>query len=154
MIEHVADAVRPLVTELLISSRSPDDVPEGVADRFVLDRFPGCGPLAGIHAGLLEASSPWVVAVACDMPYLTVVDLEKIVASASDAVSAVVAVDGEGMRHPLCACYHRSLLPVVERKLSSGDYSVRGLLEEMQVVDVPLSNRALRNVNTVSDLLY
>lgn len=152
MIEHVIDAVHPFVAEILVSVQSRDDAPEGVADDIVEDHFPGCGPLAGIHAGLMASSSPWMLVAACDMPHLTSADLETIVASTVDAESAVVAVGGDGMRHPLCACYHRSLLPLVEGRLSSGNYSVQGLLEEIRVQYVRLSDFALRNVNSVSDL--
>lgn len=153
MIEHVRRAVRPLVAELLVSVQSRDDAPRDVSAAIVEDRFTGCGPLAGIHAGLLASSSPWLVVAPCDMPYLTSADLEKIVESSTDGAAAVVAVDGAGRRHPLCACYHRSLIPYVEQQLTSGNYMVRGLLDKIRVVDISLRDRALRNVNTVSDLL-
>src|SRR5215475_5572011 len=36
----------------------------------VVDRFPGCGPLAGVHAALLASRHPHVFVAACDMPRL------------------------------------------------------------------------------------
>src|SRR5260221_5031289 len=39
--------------------------------RSVRDSIAGAGPLAGIAAGLAAATTPWLLVVAGDMPYLT-----------------------------------------------------------------------------------
>src|SRR2546426_10025709 len=47
----------------------------GLGAETVADEFPGCGPLAGIHAALQASRYPHVFVVACDMPGL---DLDVI----------------------------------------------------------------------------
>ncbi len=37
----------------------------------VCDRYPGQGPLSGIHAALHAARTPWIIVAACDMPFVT-----------------------------------------------------------------------------------
>lgn len=43
----------------------------------VPDAFPGTGPLGGVYSGLAAARNPYALAVACDMPFLSV-DLLKV----------------------------------------------------------------------------
>lgn len=152
MIEHVLEAVRPVVGDVRISVRSEADAPEGLVDAIVADRFHDRGPLGGIHAGLLASESPWALVLACDTPFVRTSDLERITAACGDDSSAVVAVSGDGRVHPLCACYHRSLLPLLELCLSSDDYSVLSFLTHIETVEVRLPDEALLNVNQRRDL--
>jgi molybdopterin-guanine dinucleotide biosynthesis protein A len=58
----------------------------GDPDRFahagvgvVADRIPDTGPLGGLYTALLETTSPCLVLVACDMPFLDVPFLQHLV---------------------------------------------------------------------------
>src|SRR2546430_11120770 len=61
LIEHLARRLAPVVDETIIAGGSAGQTLPGVTA--VDDRFPGLGPLAGIHAGLLPPRFPlvWVV---------------------------------------------------------------------------------------------
>ena len=54
------------VAEIIVSS--PHPIP---GFRAVADAVPGQGPLAGIAAGLAVVTTPWLLVVAGDMPYLS-----------------------------------------------------------------------------------
>lgn len=152
LLEHVYAAVEPLVGEVLISVQSREDAPSGPAARIVRDRKPGLGPMAGLHAGLEAAGTPWLLVAPCDMPFLTRDALATLVRRCRPEISAVVAVDRDGQIQPLCACYHRSILPIVERRLESENRSLHGLLDDLDIEEVHLPDRTLLNVNHVSDL--
>ena len=70
--------------------------------QLVADRFPGCGPLAGLHAGLCVCRSPWLVAVSCDLPLLQRPLVEWLARQAAPPYGAVVPRDQAGRIHPLC----------------------------------------------------
>lgn len=152
MIDHVVATVRPVVGQLLVSVQTERSALRDLADRVVADLYPGRGPMAGLHAGLHASQSPWMLAVACDMPFLTTASLETLLSARFDGLSAVIAVSSDGRRHPLCACYHRSVLAQIERSLSSDDLSMHGLLSRLDVVNVVLPESDLKNVNAPSDL--
>jgi len=152
MIEHVVAAVAAVTDAVLISVAEvpSDDMP---AVRYVVDRYAEAGPLAGLHAGLEAAGTPWVLAVACDMPFLTPAVLQRLLDARTPNVAAVVARTPDGQGHPLCACYHRDARPLVEARLASGTLAMHALLdylENVRYVDLPPG--PLRNVNRVSDL--
>ena len=79
----------------------------------VADLYPGCGPLAGLHAGLERAGGRAIFALACDLPFVEVELVRHLVATAAewpdggdpgetaDCPGAWVAEGPDG-RQPLC----------------------------------------------------
>jgi molybdopterin-guanine dinucleotide biosynthesis protein A len=143
------------VAEIIISASRP------VAGyRTVADTTAGVGPLAGIAAGLAVVTTPWLLVVAGDMPYVTggVIDL---------MIDATVDVDAVGLRigglpEPLLAVYHARCRAAVEARVASGRYKASGLLvdeglrvawiEESALRAIDPDLRALVNVNEPSDI--
>lgn len=152
MAGRVYDVLAPLVAEVMLSVRIPGTGPELLAEE-VADLYPGAGPLAGLHAGLARCRTPWLLAVACDMPFLTMEALVAVLAARTDSDCPVLARAQAGKLQPLCALYPAFLLPTVESSLASGQYAVHALLETVgRWKEVILPEDLLRNVNTQADL--
>ena len=155
MIEHVVEAVAAVADALLVSVGEQGAAFESATRtlRQVVDHYEDAGPLAGLHAGLTAAQTPWVLAVACDMPFITPEVLHALLAARGPDVAAVVARTPDGRGHPLCACYHQRTLPVVEAHLAAGTLAMHALLDHLDKVKyVDLPTGPLRNVNHLSDL--
>src|SRR5947208_15606834 len=56
-----------LFPQVLVATNRPDRF-RGLGVQTVADRFPGSGPLAGLHAAILATRHPHVFVAACDMP--------------------------------------------------------------------------------------
>ncbi len=152
MIARVFEAVSAVTDEVLVSVREGGG-DYGLAARVVEDAVPGAGPLAGLEAGLRACRTPWLLVVACDMPFLTAEALDAVTRQRAPGLDAVVAQTPDGRLQPLCACYSAAILPVVEAQLRSGRRSMRGLLERLGAVRVaPLPEAPRRNVNRPGDL--
>lgn len=153
MIDHVAAACRAVVESLFVSVRD-DSVDYAVEDAIqVVDRVQGAGPLAGLEAGMSAAQSCWLLVLACDMPLIDIATMRTLVVARTRGVAAVIARTPDQRIHPLCACYHVSILPRVREQLAARRYSVTELvecLECVRYVDVPYE--PLTNVNVSSDL--
>jgi molybdopterin-guanine dinucleotide biosynthesis protein A len=125
--------------------------------RAVPDRIPGSGPLAGLHAALTEARNPTIVAVACDMPYISARLLAYLV-ELEDDWDAVVPRTDRGV-HPLCAVYTRRCLAAVTSRLDDRRLSLIELLTDLRVRYVDLTKldrfgdceHLVANLNTPSD---
>ncbi|MBP2640770.1 MAG: molybdenum cofactor guanylyltransferase [Firmicutes bacterium] len=89
--------------------------------RWTQDRYVGKGPLAGLHAGLEEASFDSALILPCDMPTLPVRVLEEMVLVAnSKKFDVVLPVHSEG-NEPLCTWLSKeACLPVIRRLLEDG----------------------------------
>ncbi len=113
----------------------------------------GVGPLAGLQAGLRAMNTPWLLAVACDMPFITQDVLRALVQARTPETVAIVARTPDGRWHPLCACYHQQTVSIVEEQLNQGIYALHAMLERLdRVAFVDLPSDPLRNINHPTDL--
>ena len=155
LVEHLLRRLAPVGSEtIVVGGPHHSDLP-GV--RRIDDRYPGMGPLAGVHAGLLAANSSWVWAVACDLP-----DVEPrvgtLLCSLAVGVDAVVPRLDDGPEG-LCAVYDRSLAPRIASFLEPGQRRVQDFLAGLDVRYVTAAEirrvdpelRSFRNLNTPAD---
>jgi len=155
LIEHIARRLAPVVEETIVAGASGRHHLRGTT--MVDDRYPGLGPLAGIHAGLLVARSPLVWVVGCDLPDVDP-GLAALLCGLAGEVDAVVPrLDSEPQG--VCAVYDRGLAPRIERLLAAGERRLKMLLaaskvryvtpDELRPVDPEL--RSFRNINTPAE---
>src|SRR6476659_6752688 len=98
------------------------------------DRYPGEGPLGGILTALHHTSTDWNLIVACDMPEISAGFLAGLVEHAMQSqVDVVLPFDREGRPQPLCAVYHRRVLPVLEQHFAAGVRKVTEALDGLAV---------------------
>ena len=152
MIEHVYNVLAGVVGDVFVSVADPS-VDTGIPAVHLPDLYPDAGPLAGIHAGLLRCRSPWLLATACDMPFLTAETLGRLLAARAGMTGPVVARSSDGQLQPLCALYPRDMLTDVEAALSARRFALRALLERVSfMTEVAVQARAVRNINRPQDL--
>jgi molybdopterin-guanine dinucleotide biosynthesis protein A len=122
------------------------------------DLFPGQGPLAGIHAGLVRSSREAAFCVACDMPFLSPALIRRLVRRFRRLGCDVLAPRVGGEIEPLHACYHRRLLGDMEHLLTDGQgNSIRRLFpaartEYLELADTAAVRRIFTNLNTLEDV--
>jgi molybdopterin-guanine dinucleotide biosynthesis protein A len=125
----------------------------------IADRYPGAGPLAGVHAALASAEGcEAVVCVGGDMPFLSAPVLALLRDRMPDAEAVAPRVRGRA--EPLLARYARRCLPAIEARLAAGEVALHRLLEgltvawieepELRAADPELA--CLTNLNTPEDL--
>lgn len=105
------------------------------------DEVAGAGPLAGLCGALRARADAQIIAVACDMPFVTAALLRRLAFSESDAAAPpILAPRRDGRYEPLFARYDRArVLPLAERQLAGGDRSLQKLLRDAGVRDFVLS---------------
>ncbi|HUJ58380.1 MAG TPA: molybdenum cofactor guanylyltransferase [Kofleriaceae bacterium] len=139
----------PRVAEIVIAA--PRDI---AGHRTVRDPIDGAGPLAGIAAGLAAVTTPWLVVVACDMPYLTGELIDRLLAARGETIDAVGVRVG-GLPEPLVCVLHARARAAIDRRLAAGRYKASGLYTDENLavhwIDDP-DPRALRNINAPDDV--
>ncbi|HET9034873.1 MAG TPA: GNAT family N-acetyltransferase [Myxococcaceae bacterium] len=134
-------ALRTLGDEVLLVSADPRIPDAGL--RRVEDVLPGRGAPGGVHAAMVQARAPWVLAVAGDMPFLDGRAVLPLLDARRDEVDAV-AYTVAGRLEPLAALYRRDLAPRWAEELARGGASFRVLWDSLR--GVMLSESVLREV--------
>jgi len=148
---------RSLFAQVLVSTNRPERF-AGLDVQTVADQFPGCGPLAGIHAALLASRYPHVFVAACDMPGLDPEVIRFLLGRVGSAEAIVPCWDGDV--EPLHAVYAVGALREIEAHLRAGQNAVRDVLRRLRVDYVSEAEmravrgaaRSLTNVNTPEEL--
>jgi molybdenum cofactor guanylyltransferase len=119
------------------------------------DRPAGVGPLGGLGALLHAAEGEHVLALACDMPFLSQTLLEKLIVTHADA-DVLAAKGAGGFWEPFCARYRVSgVVPALSATLADQQRSFRALFTRVSLAVLPLENseRALlRDWDTREDV--
>lgn len=149
LVEAVSQRLRPQVGALLISANRNRSAYQHWGDEVLRDLRPDHpGPLAGIEAGLLAATTPFVLVVPCDAPALPH-DLGQRLAAAIGGAAAAMPHDGTRLQ-PLFALLRRdAALPLTRRLLDEERPRVMdwaGALDAVLVEDARLAP-ALANLN-------
>lgn len=159
LIERQVRRLTPVCREVVIVANDPSPY-RYLGIRTVPDRYIGKGPLAGLHAGLAAATTPFGFVVACDMPFFSVELAIYLLAQAS-GYQAVVPSPG-GNDEPLHAVYTRECLPAIEWSLEKDgvqrvvDFFPRvkvRRIDDRELGNVPQSRYAFININTPGELM-
>jgi molybdopterin-guanine dinucleotide biosynthesis protein A len=171
LIERVVAHVRPMADEFLFSANAAEPFDalishlrgQGVPAQVVPDRFPGAGPLAGLHAGLSAARCESLLAVAGDMPFINpalVAHLFALMPGFDVVIPELLHPrTGEAVKEPLHALYRQSCTQVVAARLAAGERQMVGFLPDVRVRvvapdeirDFDPDFRSFFNVNTPED---
>jgi molybdopterin-guanine dinucleotide biosynthesis protein A len=102
--------------------------------------------IVGVAGALRLAETELVLVLPTDMPWVTAEALGTLAEGAA-GVDAAVPQTG-----PLPGAYHRTALPVLERRIAAGDFALRSALAGLRVRVVELDLALLGNVNAPEDL--
>jgi len=147
----------PLVEDVLLVANDPEAYAP-YALRTVSDVMPDRGAPGGVHTALLYARTEWVLALGCDMPFVSPAVAELVLSERSGDLD-IVAFEVGGRIEPLLAVYRSAIAERWGRSLA-GEPSFRTLFQAfrsrllaqdaLRAVDPDM--RAVVSINTPSDL--
>jgi len=155
MIAHVLARLAPQVGAVLINANQNLERYRAFGHPVIPDEVGGfAGPLAGLHAGMTQASGALVVTVPCDSPFLPL-DLVSRLRARLDKEHAQLAVARTfDQPHPVFALARRDLLPNLAAFLEGGGRKIDAWYAPLAVVEVGFDDEAaaFRNINTAGEL--
>jgi molybdopterin-guanine dinucleotide biosynthesis protein A len=153
LVDRVVRTLRTSCDALLMVTNTPE-VYADVGIRMVGDVWPGKGSLGGIYSALYHATTPYVLVVACDMPFLQPASLTYLIEQIGDHDVVIPEVLGE--QQPLHAIYARTCLQPIKRRLEADRLRIVGFLPDVRVRTVTAAELqpfdpellAFQNLNT------
>ncbi|MCC7213144.1 MAG: molybdenum cofactor guanylyltransferase [Candidatus Brocadia sp.] len=129
-IEHQIVRLKTIFDEIIISANDAD-IYAHLNLPVVSDIMPEKGPLGGICAGLIRASSHHAFVIACDMPFVyenVILHLKEQI----DDYDVVVPQTSRGLE-PLHAFYSRNCIQPIRRCLDEGKLRIIDFFAEVKV---------------------
>jgi molybdopterin-guanine dinucleotide biosynthesis protein A len=155
LVAHVLVRLAPQVGALIVNANRNAERYAALGHPVVGDAIGGyAGPLAGLHAGLSAATTPFVATVPCDSPFLPA-DLVARLAHAFDTQPLDIAVARTFEQpHPVFALVRRGVLPHLARFLDGGGRKIDAWYASLRLAEVPFDDEAdaFRNINTPDEL--
>lgn len=156
LITYAIEALKPLVSELLIVANSPGY--EHFGYRVIPDLIPDSGPLGGILTGLTHSNSEWNVVLSCDTPFVSTKLFEHMLSNTNGHQAVLARHEGE--LEPLAGLYHKSCLKPIEELISSRQLKMRRAVKQLNLKEVMVDvhnsfyeDRLFQNINTKETLL-
>ncbi|MBT9253305.1 MAG: molybdenum cofactor guanylyltransferase [Brockia lithotrophica] len=129
-IRRIVETLRPHFPDICLVTNDPEAY-EDLGLPTTRDRYPGQGPVAGVHAGLLLARFDRVFVVANDMPFVSA-DVALRLVELSEGYDAAVPEVG-GQVHTLYAVYRKETAPHFEAVLLEGRRRMVDVYERIRV---------------------
>jgi molybdopterin-guanine dinucleotide biosynthesis protein A len=153
IVDRQLAALRPVTAAQLIVANDQSAF-ESLGVRLVADAVSGAGPLGGLFTALAASSTPRVLVLACDLPFVDEAFLRYLIERAPEA-DAVAPRTEDGLQ-PLCAVYATRVMPAIQSRLAQGRLAVHEALDDMVTTIVGPAEVAafdphgclLANVNT------
>jgi molybdopterin-guanine dinucleotide biosynthesis protein A len=158
MITHIIERLQPQVGPLLINANQNYEAYEVFGLPMIADVISNfVGPLAGMHAGLSHCTTPYLLSVPCDCPFLPT-DLTRrlgdaLVSSGANLAYAVTINQNQTEHHPVFCLLKREAMVGLGDYLSEGGRKVLTWVSSQPHVQVVFNDHsAFLNINTPDDL--
>ncbi|MEW7278786.1 molybdenum cofactor guanylyltransferase [Aquimarina sp. 2201CG1-2-11] len=151
-INHIINAVKPLVKEIVIVSSNTcyDDYTR----KRIEDSVPNAGPVAGLLTGLRYSETENNIVLSCDVPMVTTDVLKKLLAY-KDEDYDVVQFEAKGKTIPLIALYKKRCEAKCAALLSDNERRLRRLILSLKTKTIKISEKEsfyVSNINTMGEL--
>ncbi len=130
----------------------------GIPAEHIVDEYPGCGPMAGVQAGLKHCGDEGVFFAAADLPFSGPHDACMIIEKCQTDAEICVPLGPDGRIEPLFGFYRMSVLSRAEELLRAGRYRMKELLDVCRVryltpeeTEGLLNPAGFANMNTPED---
>jgi molybdopterin-guanine dinucleotide biosynthesis protein A len=154
MAAHAIERLLPQVGQVAINANRNADQWAALGLPVFCDRIPDfAGPLAGLHAAMAFATTPWLMTVPCDSPFLPCDLVIRLARAAADNTAQVAVARTGNQPHPVFALVKRSLEPDLAAFLASGRRRIDAWYAPLRVAEVDFADEhAFVNLNTADEL--
>lgn len=151
-VQHSIDALKPLVSEILIVSDNSDYDEFGY--KRVEDIIKSAGPVSGIYSGLEASKTKYNLMLSCDIPMINTEVLQKLI-DATDDTSDIIQAESNGKTMPLIALYKKHIKDTFKNFLEQDERRLRVVIKACNYKNVVLDEAyqsTTLNVNTKEEL--
>ena len=151
-VQYSIDALKPLVSEIIIVSDHPAYDVFGL--KRITDIEKDAGPVSGIYSGLSASSTSYNIVLSCDIPLITT-EVLQLLLDAVDDTSEIIQAESHGKSMPLIAIYKKEVSKTFKYFLEQGERRLRIVVNACKSKNISLNDEftsSTMNVNTPNEL--
>ena len=155
MVAHVIERLAPQADAVIINANRNHDEYAALGYRVIADALDGfAGPLAGLHVGMMQATTPLIVTAPCDSPFLPLDLVSRLLAALEKNNADLAVAKTFNQAHPVFCLVKRDLEPHLRAFLADGQRKIDRWYATLKVVEVAFDDveSAFRNINTSEEL--
>lgn len=150
-VQYSMDALKPLVSEIIIVSDNSDYDVFGL--KRINDMTKNAGPLAGICSGLEASTTDYNLILSCDIPLINSKILQKLIDNIDDT-SQIIQIESNGKSMPLIAIYKKDVTNIFNTFLQANERRLRVAIKGCISKNIVLEKEhefSTMNVNTQNE---
>jgi len=151
-IEHIIDALKPLVsTTIIVSNLKNYDV---FGLQRIDDDIENAGPLAGIYSGLKASKTEYNLVLSCDVPLINKRVLQQLLDAVENDID-IVQIESQGQQMPLIALYKKQCESIFLKLLLNDErrlHKAVSVCNSKSIVINPEDDIYTTNINTPEHL--
>ncbi len=155
MVAHVLDRITPQADEIIINANRSINEYAAFGHRVIADAIDGfAGPLAGLHVGMMHATTPLIVTAPCDSPFLPLDLVARLLLAMEKGNADLAVAKTYDQVHPVFCLVKRSMEPHLRSFLETGQRKIDKWYATLKVVEVQFDDQeaAFANINTEEEL--
>jgi molybdopterin-guanine dinucleotide biosynthesis protein A len=155
LVAHVIERLAPQVSTIVINANQNRDRYAAYGYPVVEDLIAGfAGPLAGLHAGIAAAPTPYVATSPCDSPFLPHDLVARLAAAFAETSLDLAVARTFEQPHPVFSLVRTDVRPHLETFLRGGGRKIDAWYATLRTTDVRFDDEAdaFRNINTAAEL--
>lgn len=129
-IERISESLKSLFEDIILVTNNPKQY-EFLDVKMATDHYPGMGPLAGLHAGLLASKYEVNFLAACDMPFVSAELAAALIRLCGEYDAVIPVINGK--QHPLFAVFKKIAAEKAADCIKAGNLRMKQLLEQLNV---------------------
>jgi molybdopterin-guanine dinucleotide biosynthesis protein A len=151
LVEYSIEKLAPLCENLLLSTNQPEKF-AFTGLQTVKDNYPGCGPVGGIHACLLQSDTEHNLVIGCDLPWLET-SLFQFILQKSPGYQVVMPVHN-GFRETMASYFHKSCTEILEKALQEKRYKIFDAIASLKTFYPGIENESFYTEKLFSNINY
>jgi len=126
LIEHVINALLPIVGDIILSTNSNefDFLPHAK----IPDQITGIGPIAGFYSALIESDAPINIILSCDSPFITTKFLQYLLDNSNN--SEIVLPIYNGKIQTVTGLFKKSIVQIIQAQIDKNNYVPVNIFEK------------------------
>ncbi len=155
MIAHVLTRLQPQVNTIIINANRNLDTYAAFGHHVIPDAIDGfAGPLAGLHIGMSNATTPLIATAPCDSPFLPLDLVARLHGALIEHNADLAVAKTFDQAHPVFCLTKTSLEPHLCAFLESGQRKIDKWYASLRVIEVAFDDveSAFANINTLDEL--